>query len=88
MAGDVPGHASSGNHENDECSDDHDGFLSLQDSSRSIGQVAKRVITSQMLKGLWPVKPTTPPMNDDAAMVSMKRASPSFCSLVYFDATR
>lgn len=40
---------------------------------------------SRVLNGLWPVKPTTPPMKADAAMVSTKRAKPSFCSLLYLE---
>lgn len=85
MGRDIPSHASCGNHEDDKCGNDHGGFLSFHDSKSSIGQIANKVATSQALNGLWPVNPTTPPMNAEAAMVSMKRASPSFCSLLYFD---
>lgn len=47
----------------------------------SIGQTAKRTPISRFDKGLCPVEPTTAPMNAEAAMVSIKRAKPSFCSL-------
>ena len=82
---DVPSHTGRGNHEDNESGNDHVGFLRLHDSKISIGQIANKVTTSQTLNGLWPVSPTTPPMKAEAAMVSIKRANPSFCSLLYFD---
>lgn len=51
----------------------------------SIGQMMKRVRISQAFIGLCPVNPTMAPIKDAAAMASKKRASPSFCSLLYLD---
>ncbi len=84
VGGDVPGDATGDNDKNDECGD-HAGLLIFHDIARSIGQMANRVTISRVLNGLWPVKPTTPPIKADAAMVSTKRAKPSFCSLLYLE---
>ena len=85
MRGDVPRHGGSGQREDDERGDHDAGFRSVQESRSSIGQTRKSAQISSGLKGLWPVTPTTPPMNAEAAMVSKNRAKPSFCSLVYLD---
>jgi hypothetical protein len=84
VGGDVPGHDTSNKHEDDERSD-HVGFLNFHDKVRSVGETANWMPISQRLKGLWPVAPTTPPMKAAAAMASMKRANPSFCSLLNLD---
>ena len=51
----------------------------------SIGQAMKRAMISSGCMGLWPVMPTTAPTKEAAAMASLKRANPSFCSLLYLE---
>jgi len=63
---------------------DHGCFLKKKDMIKIIGQIVKRVPISIRDNGLWPVEPTTAPTNADAAMVSRKRAKPSFCSFENF----
>ena len=87
MRGDVPRHGGSGQREDDERGDHGGGGLRRMKASKSsIGQTMKSAQTSILLKMLCPVTPTTPPTKEEAAMVSKNRASPSFCSLLNFDA--
>jgi hypothetical protein len=79
----VPSYQSGNYGENNDGSD-HGCFRKKKDMTRSIGQTTKRTLISKDDKGLWPVEPTTAPMNAEAAMVSIKRARPSFCSLENF----
>ena len=87
MIGDIPSYAAGDDNE-DGADDDHChdvGLRRFHEVNSSIGQVMKRAAISQALMGLCPVAPTTAPMKDAAAMASKKRASPSFCSLLYLE---
>jgi hypothetical protein len=83
MGGRVPRYQPGNDGKNNE-GGDHDGFLKIKDRIKSIGQTTKRTAISIWDNGLWPVEPTTAPMNADAAIVSRKRAKPSLCSLENF----